>query len=71
MSQHRNRTRKPCTKPVAECRYDCASRYRCNPTETHIFILTLKTFMHIIVARCFSGSDMALTKIDALFLVFL
>ena len=71
MSQNRNRTSKPCTRPVTACCYDCASRYRCNPIQTNIFILTLKKLMHIIDARCFSGSDMALTKIEALFLVFL
>ena len=66
MSQYRNRTRKPCTRPVAACRYDCACRYRCNATEANIFILTLNKLMLIIDARCFRGSEIALTEIDAL-----
>ena len=66
MSQYRNRTQQPCTRPVAACRYDCASRYRYNPTETNIGILTLKKLMYIIDARCFSGSEIALTVIDVL-----
>ena len=66
MSKYRNRTRKSCTRPAAACRYACASRCRCNPTEKNVFRLTLNKLMHIIDARCFSGSEMALTEIDAL-----
>ena len=66
MSQYRIRTRKPCTRPVAACRYDCASQYHCNLTETNVFILTLNKLMLIIDARCFSGSEIAITEIDAL-----
>ena len=46
MSQLKNKPT-PCTRPVAAYRYDCASRYRSNATETNIFILTLKKLMHI------------------------
>ena len=36
-----------------------------------IFKLTLNKLMHIIDVRCFSGSEIALIEIDALYLVFL
>ena len=42
MSQYRNPTRKPCTRPVAACHYDYGSRYRCNPTETKHFYINAK-----------------------------
>ena len=71
MSQYRNRACKPFKRPVAVCRYDCASRYRCYPYRNKHFILTLKKLMHIIDARCCSGSETALIEIEALFLVFL
>ena len=57
MSQYRNRTRKPYTRSGDACRYDCASRYHSNPTETNLFILTLNKLMQIIDDRCFSGSE--------------
>ena len=50
MSQYRNQTRKPCTRPVGPWRYDCASRCRCKPTEkkasnpSHIRIRSNKAF---------------------------
>ena len=62
MSPYRNRTCKPCIRSAAARPYDCPCRYRCNPTETNTFILTII----LIDARCFSGSEIALTEIDAL-----
>ena len=61
MSQYWNRTHQPCTGPVAAWVTLALLEQSLQNRETNIFILTLSKLMHIIDARCFRGSELALT----------